>query len=124
MATCQDILNLARLDINDVSTDTAQYRYSDTDGMKYLNNGITRALSIRPDLRMGTATSSDVPAGAFGYGAFVDLTSTSTFPLPREFEEKLARAVVFGWQNRDDPYVNDNRSKMQYELFIKELLGG
>lgn len=103
----QDILDLARNDVND----TAQSRYLDSDGIKYANDGIVRAMEIRPDLKFGS------------YGtAYTDLTTASAFPLPIEFRAKIAHYVVFCWQSTDDEFVNDGTAKMSRDLYVKELL--
>ena len=117
MATVQDALNYARLTVND----TASARYTDANGVKYANYACARALEIRPDLRMGTGTGS--PSGGFGYGPWVDLTATSSFPLPREYVEKIGMFVIFGWQSADDQFVNDQTAAASYTMYLKELLG-
>ena len=113
----QDVLDYARLSVNDTNSS----RYTDAVGIKYANYGCARALEIRPDLRMGT--NSSISGGGFGYGAWVDLTATSSFPLPREIREKISSFVVFGWQSSDDEFVNDQTAATSYQLFLKELLG-
>lgn len=117
MSTMQAILDYARLTVND----TASTRYSDVAGLKYANYGAARALELRPDLRMGTSTG--LPSGGFGYGPWVDLAATSSFPLPREYSEKISSFVVFGWQRADDEFVNDQTAAGAYTLYLKELLG-
>lgn len=117
MASMQDVLDYARLTVNDTASD----RYKDVVGIKYANYGCARALELRPDLRMGTGTG--LVSGGFGYGPWVDLTTTSSFPLPREYAEKIGSFVVFGWQSSDDQFVNDQTAAAGYTLFLKELLG-
>lgn len=117
MATMQAALDYARLTVND----TASARYTDANGIKYANYGCARALELRPDLRMGTGTGA--VSGGFGYGPWVDLTATSSFPLPREYVEKVGAFVIFGWQSSDDAFVNDQTAAASYTNYLKELLG-
>ena len=112
----QDVLDYARLSVNDTNSS----RYTDAVGMKYANYGCARALEIRPDLRMGTSSSI---SGGFGYGPWIDLVTTSSFPLGIEYKAKIANFVVFGWQSSDDEFVNDQTAAASYQLFLKELLG-
>lgn len=119
MATVQDVLDYARNSVNDTSSN----RYTDAVGLKYANYACSRMLEIRPDLRMGTATSSGQVAGGFGYGPWIALAATSSFPFGPEYEAKVANFVVYGWQSSDDPFVNDQLAAASYQMYLKELLG-
>lgn len=118
MATVQDVLDYARNAVND----TSSARYSDTEGLKYFNAGLARTLELRPDLRMGTSTSSGMVTG-YGWGAYVALTATSSFPLPHEYIDKISHFVVAGWQSHDDQFTNDQTRLQEEQAFTRGLLG-
>ena len=116
--TVQDVLNYARLTVND----TASARYSDADGLTYANAAIAKTLDIRPDLRMGTSTSSGILTG-YGWGAYTALVATSSFPLSYDYVEKIAHFVIASWQSKDDPFVNSGLQKQEEQAFTNGLLG-
>lgn len=110
MATVQSVLDLARLDINDSSTNTASRRWPDSDLLKFANDGIAKALVMRPDLRFGS------------YGtAYVDLAATASFPLPLEYRPAIASYVVACNQSGDDQFVLTQRADMEMARYLRNL---
>jgi hypothetical protein len=110
MALVQSVLDLARLDINDTSTNTAAYRTPDAELLKYFNDGLARTLTIRPDLNFGNYGTS-----------FVELTATSTFPLALEYRAPLAAYVVARQQTGDDANVLSQRADLEMVRYMREL---
>jgi len=106
MSTMQDVLDLARLDVND----SAKNRNFDSDWIKFANDGIGLAYALRPDLAFGT------------YGtAYVDLTTASTFPLPIEYRPAIAAYIVFRSETADDAFVIKARADESLTHYIKGL---
>lgn len=110
MATIQSILDLARLDINDAG----KVRYPDSDLLKYANDGIAKALTMRPDLNWGNYSN-----------AYADLAVTADFPLPLEYRDAIAAFVTAKAQFGDDPFVIEQRAIQGLKMFIGGMgLGG
>ncbi len=114
----QDVLNRARLDLNDATTapvtgSAITPRYADADLLNYVNDGISKAVVMRPDLNYdnyGTGTYFTVP-----------LVATSTFPLPNEYLAGIAIYTVFRVQSGDDAFVDTARADKALQLYIAEL---
>ena len=115
MITVQDCLNAARLDLGDATTNVVTGsaitpRYPDADLLKFANDGIAKALVLRPDLNYGN------------YGtAYVDLVATSSFPLPAEYRAGITAYIVFRNQSGDDPFVLSQKADQNLVEYIKEL---
>lgn len=106
MATMQDVIDLARLDVNDAG----KIRNADSDLIKFANDGVARAYALRPDLAYGL------------YGtAYVDLTTASTFPLPIEYRQAITAYVVARAETADDSFVLEQRAAMEMALYLKDL---
>lgn len=79
MATIQDVLNRARIPLND----DGKVRYSDERALEFANTAIARAYQVRPDLRFGS------------YGtAFAPLAAGAEFPLPYQHVQAVADYVT------------------------------
>lgn len=87
MTTAQQIIDLARVPLNDDDKD----RYSDDDGLRFLNTGLARLKRVRPDLFLGSLGT-----------AWTDLTLTSAVPTPPEVDQALADYVTGRLTMRDD----------------------
>lgn len=108
MADIQSVLNLARIDLNDDSGS----RYSDANLLRFANDGLALTYSLRPDLNFGS------------YGtAFVDLTATSTFPLPLEYRPAIASYIVYRNESGDDEFVISQRAEKDLAEYIKGIGG-
>ena len=86
MATAQDILDLARLPLNDAG----KVRYLDADGLRYLNAGLAHLKRMRPDLFIGSL-ATDQAALVIG----------GTVPTPAHVDQALADYVAARWQTVD-----------------------
>lgn len=107
MATMQEVVDRARIPINDADDD----RYDDTVLLDFANAGIARALEIRPDLWFGS------------YGTpFSPLALTGTFPLPYAKLQTIADYVTFRAETADDEHVNSNRAVAFLKFFEEALL--
>ena len=116
MATMQDVMDLARLDLNDLATGTIVPRYPQTDLLKYANDGIARAVRLRPDLRYGnygtgTSTSAD----------YTDLTTASTFPLDLLYRPAIASYIVARAEEGDDAFANQAKADKSLIDYMKGL---
>ena len=110
MSTMQDVMNLARLDLNDSSTSTSLYRYPDSDLLKFANDGIARALAIRSDLNFGNYNTQ-----------YTDLSVSDVFPLPVEYRPAITAYIVARNQSGDDSFVLEQRAQMEMALYLQEL---
>lgn len=114
MITIQNVIDLSRIDLNDMSTSTANYRYPDSQLISFANDGIAKAVVIRPDFNFGNYT-----------GTFTDLVSTSSFPLPIEYRVAIVSYVTARAQSGDDAFVLNQRADLEMALYLKELgVGG
>lgn len=104
MATMQEVLDLARLDVNDAG----KIRDKDADWIKFANDGIARCYALRPDLNYGSYGS-----------AFADLTTASTFPLPIEYRPAIAAYIVARAQTADDPFVLEQRASLSMHEYLR-----
>lgn len=118
MALIQAILDLARGDLNDalvVGTSTVTPRTSEADLLTFANNGIAIAYGLRPDLAFTTNT------GTNAWTEYVDLTSSSTFPLPRQYQEAVASYIVSMVNSGDDAFVNSGKADKELADYIRGL---
>ena len=106
MATMQDVVDRARIPLNDADKD----RISDDVLLGYANSGIARAYEIRPDLKFGS------------YGtAFSPLALSDAFPLSYGKLQTIADYVTFRAETADDEHVNSNRAIAFNALFEKAM---
>ena len=120
MTIMQDILDLSRFDLNDPltivtasGTSTTVPRSTDDELLKFANDGIAKALVLRPDLYFGQWLTP-----------YTDLTSTSTFPLPIEYRPAIVSYVVARQQSGDDEFVIEQRADKSMTEFMKNLGAG
>ena len=116
MAVIQDIMDLARLDLNDLATGTIVPRYPQSDLLKYANDGIAKAVRLRPDLNYGnygtgTGTSQD----------YTDLTTASTFPLDLLYRPAVAAYIVARAEEGDDEFANQAKADHALIDYMKGL---
>lgn len=115
MLTIQTCVDSARLDLGDATTNVVTGsaitpRYPDTDLIRFANDGIAKALVIRPDLNYGN----------YGTG-YVDLVATASFPLPAEYLPAIVAYCVARNQSGDDAFVLEQRAAMEMQLYLHEL---
>lgn len=106
MATMQSVLDLALIDLND--TDKA--RNTDVNMLKFANDGIAKAVVMRPDLNYGSYTT-----------AWADLTTASAFPLPLEYRPAIANYIVMRAEVADDAFANEQRAIQGLKMFMADL---
>lgn len=104
--TVQSVLDLARLDLNDV----AKVRNPDANMIQFANDGIAKVLVMRPDLNWGNYST-----------AYADLTTASSFPLPLEYRPGIANYIVMRCETADDAFANEQRAIQGLTLFLKDL---
>lgn len=80
MATLQQVINLARVDLNDDD----KTRFSDPKLLLFANNYIHEAIKNRPDLFLGEYL--DLPDNDFTLGG--------TFPMPNTYRRACADYIV------------------------------
>lgn len=80
MATMQDVVNLARIDLNDED----KVRYLDAVLLKFLSNFIQESIKLRPDLFISSI---------FRLPSY-NLTITDIFPLPDRYIRSCADYVI------------------------------
>lgn len=106
MATFQNIIDQARVDLQDA----AKTRYTDAEMLTYLVDGVNEARRLRPDFFFGSYTASE-PV----------YTLASTFPLPSMYQMLFIHYLVFRAETRDDEYALDGRAVGMLARFEKEL---
>jgi hypothetical protein len=102
----QDVLDLARLDLNDVE----KTRNPDANMLRFANDGLAKLYTIRPDLRWGNYTTP-----------FVPLELTDPFPLSQEYEPALCNYIVFRCETADDAFAIEQRAFQGMKLFLSDL---
>lgn len=106
MALMQDVMNLARIDI----ADTSSARYPDANLIRFANDAVAQVIVMRPDLNWGN------------YGTpYVDLATTSTFPLPNEYRRPVADFIIASTQKADDEFAVQQKGIQAMALALKEL---
>lgn len=116
MATMQEVMDLARLDLNDLATGTIIPRYPQADMLKYANDGIALALSMRPDLSYG-----NYGTGTSTADQFTDLTTTSTFPLQTVYRPAIANYIVMRAEEGDDAFAAQAKADEGLKMYMKGL---
>jgi hypothetical protein len=102
----QSVLDLARLDMNDAD----KTRNTDANLLSFANDGIAKAVVIRPDLNWGNYST-----------AWADLTTASSFPLPLEYRPAIANYVVGCAEKADDQFAVEQRAIQAMKLFLGDL---
>ena len=102
----QSVLDLARLDLND----SEKTRNPDANMLSFANDGIAKALTIRPDLKWGSYAT-----------AYTDLSTASDFPLPLEYRPAIANYIVLRCETADDPFAIEQRAMQALKLYLSDL---
>jgi len=106
MATFQNIINDARVDLNDV----AGTRYTDAQMIGYANDGVQEMYRYRPDFRLGNYSA-----------ATTTYVAGDNLPIPDQYRMLLTNYLVFRCEVRDDEYAVDGRAAAFLMRFEKEL---
>lgn|SRR4051794_39199877 len=106
MPTVQSVIDSARQPLNDAD----KSRYPDAELLDYLNDGVSEARALRPDLSFGT------------YGKALTLLGlTDNFPLPDQHAVAIKYYIISRAESKDDENVNANRETKSFQLFERGI---
>lgn len=108
MTTMQDVLDLARVDLNDDDKD----RWPDTTLLLHANAAIREAYRLRPDFRLGNYATP-----------ITDKVVGDVFPLTDEFKRPVADYIIGRASAVDTEHVDTGRVPAYLKLFHDTLLG-
>lgn len=104
----QDIVDQARVDLNDANADDSKRRAPDDKLLGFANEGLLEAKTWRPDL-WDAATY---------YADWTPLGLGDAFPLPPQYRVGVQHYVVYRAERRDDEYVLNERAATAYKLCL------
>ena len=110
MSTLQNVLDLARLPLNDAKDaggSDALCRTPDSELLTYALHGLLQAWRNRGDLFVGNYANPPQ----------ITWTAGQTFPLPDEFIQPIADYVTARAESKDDRAVLTGRAQAFYSLF-------
>lgn len=110
MSTLQDVMDLARIPLNDAKDaggSDATCRTSDATLLKFVLHGLLHAFRTRSELFVGSYTNPPLLAWTAG----------QTFPLGDEYIEPLSDYVTARVESIDDEFVSNSRAAAFYNLF-------
>ena len=113
--TVKDAVDQARALLQDSDT---PYRYSDTDLVAYLNNGLAEIKRLRPDV-----FSPSISTSTFSYTTS-DIGATTALPLDEMFFPAVVDYITAYSEFRNDQAVNTGRGALFSQLFAARLRGG
>jgi len=102
MATLQEVIDLARIDLND----PVKIRWPDATLLKYANDALQLARTFRADLFVGNLTS-----------ALSDLALSGTFPLPLAYRRPVADYIIGRASLKDDENAQMDRAPGYLQMF-------
>ncbi|MDE1545935.1 hypothetical protein PTW32_10935 [Dechloromonas agitata] len=108
MATMQDVVDLARIDLND----NDKTRIDDSALLSSANAAIREAYQVRPDLRLGSY-ATPVADKAIG----------DTFPLGDDYKRLVADFIIGRSFAIDSEVADLNRVPAYLQIFRDQLLG-
>jgi hypothetical protein len=113
MTTAAQVIASARITLNDAVPTLGSPRYSDATLLGYVNDGVTEAYALRPDLLFGSYSTT--PA-ALNLGD----------PMPFEGRERLAveAYIVARAEFIEDQHVNSGRAQAAIALSKAMMAGG
>lgn len=106
--TVQDILDEARGHLNDTET---PYRYSNSDLLKYYNDGATELRRLRPDAFI-TTWNEEVDGAV----------EVDHIPFSETFYTAIVYFVTANAELRDDEFTNDGRVAGLLKQFAAKLM--
>ncbi len=113
MATFQQIINSARVVLNDVILDVNTVtRYSDPELLEFARAALVDARKMRLDLFLSNMT-----------GAFPAFAATDTVPIPEDYIVPLVDYVIHRAELRDDEFAVDGRAATLYQKFKNGMVG-
>lgn len=113
MATFQQIINDARVILNDVVLDeTTVTRYTEAQLLTYAREALVMARRFRPDLFLSNLT-----------GAFPTYVASDTVPLDERYKVPMVDYVVHRAEFRDDEFAVGGRADAMFVKFKSAFLG-
>ena len=113
MATFQQIIDDARVLLNDVVVDqTTVPRYTEAQLLGYARAALVDARRMRPDLFLSNMTT-----------AFPAYTASSTVPIAEEYIIPLIDYVAHRAELRDDEFAVEGRAAALFSKFKAGMLG-
>lgn len=113
MATFQEIIDNARIILNDQYTDSnTVLRYTEPQLLVYARQAVIESRRLRPDLFLSNLT-----------GSFPKFTEADTVPMPDEYHSALADYVAHRAEMRDDEFEVDGRASSLFQKFKSGLVG-
>ena len=113
MTTFQQIINDARVVLNDVIVDeTTVPRYTEPQLLGYARAALVEARRLRPDLFLSNMTA-----------AFPVYAATDTVPIPEEYNVPLTDYVIHRAELRDDEFAVDGRASAMFQKFKAGMVG-
>lgn len=109
MATMQQVVDLARLPLNDAEKD----RHSDADLLTHAIHGLLIVWRRRPDLFFGAY--DDQPS--------LTMKLTSRFPLEDTYVQAIADYATARMEGKDAEEVSASRAAAYFSLFGEQLNG-
>lgn len=109
-----DVIDRVRQSLND--TDPANYRWTLTELLRYLNDGVTESVALRPDLNLNDAGAVKTFTTLTALGNTVDVDATLLMPL---VDYVCAKALM-----EDNPdKSNAALAALRYQTFTRTLTG-
>jgi hypothetical protein len=112
--TIQDVLDLARLPLNDAKDgggSDVNCRYLDATLLKYALHALLAVFRRRPDLFFGSYANPPL----------LTWPKAQVFPLPDEYVQVIADYVTARADAHDDEAANAGRAKAFFDLFGKDV---
>lgn len=112
MATFQQIIDDARVLLNDQTVEGQVTRYTEAQLLTYAQQALYEARRIRPDLFLSNLTND-----------FPTYTGSSTVPIPQQYTVPLVDYVAARAEMRDDEFAVDGRAAGLYQKFKAGMQG-
>lgn len=113
MTTFQQIINDARVLLNDVVLDdTTVTRYTEAQMLTYAREALVSARRLRPDLFLSNLT-----------GALPEFTTSSAFPLDERYKVPVVDYIVHRCEIRDDEFVVSGKAEGMFVKFKSAFIG-
>lgn len=106
--TLQDVMDMARLDLNDDDAVDADRRYPDTELIKHCNTALLLILEKRPEALLGSySDASKVPNG--------ERIASDPFPFDARYLKPTSDVVVSFAQTKDEEMAQSGKVRALFE---------
>lgn len=112
MATMQDALDLARIDLNDADALEANRRWPDAELLKHANGFVQLARFVRPDLFLGGYASPPT-----------ELAAGQGFPLDAMYLRGCADYIAARAHGKDTEEAIETKAAVLLKLALAQLSG-